>query len=180
MSYLSFDSNLIDRAATVARGAGLNEDRVLVGILMLWDAVLIRQKPTVPDIMLDGYFGPGERVRAILQTFRVVERAGDEWRVVGAECNIRTAARTDATIYFIQRGEGGPIKIGITASLTSRLRSLQTSSPTRLTVLATMPGTVEDEAGLHERFAAVRLSGEWFEPAEVLLAFIATLSKGVP
>jgi hypothetical protein len=81
--------------------------------------------------------------------------------------------RTDdlTFVYFIQAGIGGPIKIGIARSVANRLKSLQTSHPEPLTVLAVMPSGPSVERALHDRFAANRLRGEWFSPAPALLRF---------
>lgn len=83
-------------------------------------------------------------------------------------------------VYFIQHNEddpNSPIKIGVstTLSILNRVSELQVGNPFRLKVLATMIGTVKDEARLHETFAHARLRGEWFKPCEALLIFIAGL-----
>lgn len=65
-------------------------------------------------------------------------------------------------IYFIGP-EGGPVKIGFTASLRVRLGGLQVGSPVPLKILATLrdqPSSVERD--YHERFSHLRLHGEWF------------------
>ena len=77
-------------------------------------------------------------------------------------------------IYFIQ-DTAGNIKIGHANDVKGRFRSLQTAHATKLHLLATIPGNVDDERKLHKRFAAHRLGGEWFRPAPELLALI-----GVP
>jgi hypothetical protein len=74
--------------------------------------------------------------------------------------------RRPAWIYFIS--DGDRVKIGYTArNPHRRLKQLQTGSSRRLYLLAAMPGTMADERALHERFASLRVSGEWFaiEPA---------------
>jgi hypothetical protein len=76
-------------------------------------------------------------------------------------------------VYFIQAGVGGPIKIGCSADAASRLATLQVGNPEALRLLATAPGGFAEEATLHARFAAHRLTGEWFRPTLELLAFIA-------
>lgn len=82
------------------------------------------------------------------------------------------------TIYFIKSDETKEIKIGYTSGeVEKRLNSLQTGHPYKLQVLATMPGSRDDEKNLHERFASSRLSGEWFKPYPDLLAFIATVKE---
>jgi hypothetical protein len=52
-------------------------------------------------------------------------------------------------IYFVQQGTDGPIKIGVSTDPEQRLRTLQSSSPQPLTLLAFMPGGVESERDLH-------------------------------
>lgn len=56
------------------------------------------------------------------------------------------------------------VKLGYSSDVGARLSALQIASPLRLRVLATRPGTVEDEMRLHERHALHRLRGEWYEP----------------
>lgn len=81
--------------------------------------------------------------------------------------------RSIATMYtyFIQRHDGGPIKIGKSRDIRNRLSSLQGGTPELLVCIAYIEGDVEDE--LHEKFHEVRVCGEWFAPAPVLMEFIA-------
>jgi hypothetical protein len=61
------------------------------------------------------------------------------------------------------------LKIGFTSSNPyARLATLQTGSPTELTVMAVRPGTMDDERRLHEEFAEERVRGEWFQMSERL------------
>lgn len=76
-------------------------------------------------------------------------------------------------IYFIQRGTTGPIKIGISADVGSRLAALQTASHEPLTVIGTMRGSYKLESSLHQLFSRFRIRGEWFSPAEEILTYIA-------
>lgn len=87
---------------------------------------------------------------------------------------------TESVVYFVQAGPDGPIKIGITTSLDSRLRALQTGSPRRLTLLHTEPGGRDRELALHRRWDRHRLrgDGEWFAPAPAILDYIATAPDG--
>lgn len=82
--------------------------------------------------------------------------------------------RTVIAIYFIQVGENGPIKVGQTReSPMDRLRDLQVGNPHPLRVRAVMM-TRDDraESSIHRRFAAIRMSGEWFRPEPELIEFI--------
>lgn len=71
-------------------------------------------------------------------------------------------------VYFAQAASGGPIKIGFSTRAHRRRPELQTGNPERLTYIAFIPGTVEDERAFHSRFRDARLEGEWFEPEPVL------------
>lgn len=78
----------------------------------------------------------------------------------------------DGFVYFIQGQDDGPIKIGFTRDVAGRLRQLQTGHHDRLRVLRSMRGDKALEAWLHRRFAAHRLTGEWFTPHRDLLRYI--------
>jgi hypothetical protein len=79
------------------------------------------------------------------------------------------------SVYMIQTGDDGPVKIGLTRDVRRRLETLQISSPTRLRLLALFEGSRELECELHRRFAAARIKGEWFKPIPELIEF----AKGV-
>lgn len=78
-------------------------------------------------------------------------------------------------IYFIQRGDAGPIKIGYAKDLGTRLQNLQTWHDEPLRVVGVIEGDRTTERQMHERFASLRIRGEWFECREELSAFVATL-----
>lgn len=92
-----------------------------------------------------------------------------------AEVTERIRRRSERWVYFIQVGEAGPIKIGITKDVKSRLSNLQCGHTEALRLLHHMAGTGTDEAALHERFHSLRISGEWFRPDPALLAQIEGL-----
>lgn len=76
-------------------------------------------------------------------------------------------------IYFMRSGENGPIKIGFTGNTPmARLSALQTGNPEPLNLIAAIPGVREDETRLHERFAALRIKGEWFRADPELIGFV--------
>lgn len=77
---------------------------------------------------------------------------------------------TPGFVYFIRAEVGGPVKIGWATNVGSRLYQMQAHNPFKLTVLGGFAGSGKDERVLHDRFAAHRLHGEWFEPVEELLA----------
>lgn len=92
----------------------------------------------------------------------------------------RSARRSlPSSVYFIQTGfyDDDPVKIGIADSVQARLVQLQTASPYRLRLLGVMPGGATEERALHQRFAHLRLHGEWFEGADELLTAIAEMTQ---
>jgi hypothetical protein len=78
-------------------------------------------------------------------------------------------------VYFVS-WENDPlsVKIGYSASLSKRLRELCTANCHRLMVkkILSAPNGKEDEAMLHEKFAALRITGEWFRLNHALVSFL--------
>lgn len=90
------------------------------------------------------------------------------------------AERPDPVVYFIGTYLDpwkGRVKIGFTRALRQRLATLQTGSPEKLTVFATVPGTRHDEQRYHQRWKNYRLQGEWFRPCELIQKEIGRLSR---
>jgi len=81
-----------------------------------------------------------------------------------------------SVVYFIQAGEGGPIKIGYASNFSKRLAALQTGCPVELSVLGMMPGGPREESELHVRLRWHRTRGEWFAPTDAVLRAIAEVS----
>jgi len=79
-------------------------------------------------------------------------------------------------IYFIRQGSTH-IKIGYSADPNSRLACLQTGSPVKLHLQATMQGDFKTETGLHEMFAHLRKKGEWFKYNDELKWFIRMVKE---
>jgi len=88
----------------------------------------------------------------------------------------KTIEAIEGRIYFIS-DEAGPIKIGFSEKLKSRLAVLQIGSPCDLSVLASIKGTIADERDLHKRFSHCRIRGEWFARSPDLMAEIATIKS---
>lgn len=79
-----------------------------------------------------------------------------------------------AGVYFIQQGDTGPIKIGWSKNVRSRLASLQTANPQRLRLLLVLKGEERDERRLHDWFSLERLGGEWFRGDGEVAAFVTS------
>lgn len=76
-------------------------------------------------------------------------------------------------VYFVQAVmDDGPIKIGRALDPHKRLAELGTMSPAPLEPLGLITPGGLTEAEVHQRFADLRLHGEWFRPAGILYEFI--------
>lgn len=81
-------------------------------------------------------------------------------------------------IYFVQDDASHRIKIGLTnKSVRSRLSTLQTACPGKLTLLLEIQGDREKEKQLHDKFGAYRIQGEWFIPSPIIIEHIILLSS---
>jgi hypothetical protein len=80
-------------------------------------------------------------------------------------------------IYFIQKGEGGPIKIGMTTNLKKRRAAIQTHSDEKVILLAQLDGGARRENEIHSMFEQDRKHGEWFRPSEKLLEYVASIQE---
>lgn len=84
----------------------------------------------------------------------------------------RARVKGKSHVYFIQQGDSGAVKIGCSRNPTQRLAGLQTGHSEPLRLLTCAVGSQAQERALHDRFAHLRVSGEWFRPDEELLAYI--------
>lgn len=83
----------------------------------------------------------------------------------------------ESWVYFVQATNGGPVKIGRSATPRARVASLQTANAAELRIVATMPGGATVERVMHATFAAdrIRAGGEWFSPSPALAALVKEL-----
>lgn len=78
----------------------------------------------------------------------------------------------DALVYFIKNEDNGHIKIGHSIDPEKRLLDLQVSNSARLSIISTRDGGEPMEKHLHQKFAHLKIRGEWFTPGDDLLAYI--------
>lgn len=84
-------------------------------------------------------------------------------------------------VYFVVQDETGHVKIGVTSSdPKGRSAAIQTCSPLRVTLMATMPGDEEEEIALHIKFWHLHVRGEWFVLSPELRAYIAANATAHP
>ena len=107
----------------------------------------------------------------------IIYGTGKPKRPVKLMRSIEPEYKTDK-IYFIQAGDNGPIKIGVTNNVRKRLSILQTFSPQKLKLLAIIEGSYDKERLIHQIFSKLRVRGEWFKPEPDLLEYINRLSGG--
>ena len=74
------------------------------------------------------------------------------------------------SIYFVQIGRDGPIKIGHSDNVSRRMTELQCRMPWQLYLLGTVQSCFERD--IYHHFSASRMRGEWFYPTKNLLDFI--------
>lgn len=72
-------------------------------------------------------------------------------------------------VYFIQAGETGPVKIGSSLRVASRLASMQPHCWEKLRLIRLFNGYAVEEGSLHARFRQHRLRGEWYRPVEEII-----------
>lgn len=81
------------------------------------------------------------------------------------------------TIYFIQAGDRGPVKIGHAKDVFRRLASIQTHNHKECILLRVRRGGVHEERHLHHRFMQYRVHSEWFSLKGDLAAYLKSLRK---
>lgn len=71
-------------------------------------------------------------------------------------------------VYFIKRGS--LVKIGWSRNVEQRRRAVGGE------ILATLPGYMRDERAMHDRFAMLRMHGEWFAYTPALATYIEQIA----
>ena len=76
------------------------------------------------------------------------------------------------SIYFIQAGDDGPVKIGFATDVRARIKVIQTNSPEKLSLIRQIDGDVPVERWFHKQFNDRRLNGEWFSFCDEMLTIL--------
>lgn len=85
---------------------------------------------------------------------------------------------TGCLLYVIRRRDTHEIKIGVSFEPKKRLRSIQAYHARPLELLVTVAAKRNAEEKAHKRFAAHRLSGEWFRECPEILEWVKELKSG--
>lgn len=80
------------------------------------------------------------------------------------------------SVYFVQSGPGGRIKIGYSPYPERRIAYIQRYNGQELITLAVIEGSRGLEHALHQLLADHRAHGEWFEPAPAVLDVVRRAS----
>lgn len=78
-------------------------------------------------------------------------------------------------IYFLQCDSR--IKIGFAKDVKRRIADISCACPFPVKLLGTQRGSISEEQALHKRFAAARVTGEWFNFSDDIAQYITGLPK---
>jgi hypothetical protein len=78
-------------------------------------------------------------------------------------------AKRRGFVYFLR--QGGLVKIGFSSNPEKRQKTLGGGD-----LLATLPGYPVDERSMHDRFALLRMHGEWFAYTPALATYIEQIA----
>lgn len=104
-------------------------------------------------------FHYGEIVKDFVQRTRGMYDWQHGVDLLAPEC----AQRIDRPTYIYVVRLGNRIKIGVTTRVRQRIKALNAEE-----VIAVFPGTPESERALHQEFAGLHVTGEWFRDEEPL------------
>jgi hypothetical protein len=123
MPYLAFDLDAKKRVHPVARASGVSPAEIAWGLLELWEFVWTSKSDAVTTLVLDGCFGPSDRIRDSLVTFGFLEPLDDGFRVRGTEKYLRIASPSE-------RGQLGGKKTAETGKSKTNLRQFAATEAT--------------------------------------------------
>lgn len=83
-----------------------------------------------------------------------------------------TTGTNHVFVYFAQLGATGPIKIGFSWMVESRIRQFDRFMPEPVNLICVIRGNSRLEALLHNEFKEYRMRGEWFSPDNRLCDFV--------
>lgn len=74
--------------------------------------------------------------------------------------------------YIIQAGPSGPVKIGKADDVEGRIAALQVGHPEELRLIRLVDTDFDAEPSFHDRFAHLRIRGEWFRFDAEMMTFV--------
>lgn len=85
--------------------------------------------------------------------------------------------RKGSNIYFVTAEGTNFLKIGYATDVASRIDQIRAGCPYPMRVIASIPGTKQDEHQLHLRFRQFHNHNEWFRLEGDLLAYVDSLTS---
>lgn len=152
-----------------------------VGLEAPWDKVADDARKTLVLQLISRKRAPLTTVAALAEELRVpvrtLYRALERWEIAvnGGRAKIRHRGAGGPSTYFVQRGPGGPIKIGRSSQVRARIVQISIACPEELILLGVVQGN--HEARFHRLFGAHRIRGEWFRPDPALLGAIEAIAS---
>jgi len=83
------------------------------------------------------------------------------------------------TLYFARpKGQLGPVKIGCATNVKNRIQQLRPFGMSALELVASIPGSMDDEWRIQSLFWHDRLEGEWFNWSRGLQILMDSAARG--
>lgn len=82
-------------------------------------------------------------------------------------------------IYFARAGSDGPVKIGWSKNVTSRIAFIQPTMPIAINILRVIDAEPWVERWFHQRFSHLRLMGEWFTFDAAMLMLVQPTERPI-
>lgn len=86
---------------------------------------------------------------------------------------------TSGFVYFVHDETANAIKIGWSKDPLDRITALQVANPTKLRLVAVVPGHKALEEAAHARWKDLQIHGEWFRAEFVLVEWILGLGDTI-
>lgn len=136
-----------------------------------WRIVIQRQGHR-RDAICRGSETDAARMEQALREQMELDFPDEEWRRRARSSDPIVFYTEQVWIYFIQAGDGGPIKIGRATNVLDRMSSMQSDNHERLKLIGVTEGRRSRERELHARFRHLRMHGEWFRPEDDLVKYV--------
>jgi hypothetical protein len=124
----------------------------------------------------------GISVRTAQNYMNLYRNAGSSSKSAGAFKNTPFYSKQKINVvYFIQAECGdsylGPVKIGHAEKFKNRFTVMKVANFHELKILKLIKGDRSKEKEIHQKFAGLRIRGEWFRPDQSLLNYISQLQE---
>ena len=136
MSYIAFDLDALNVVPDVAAASGLTPGDVAHGLLRLWAWCFREEVELVSEVHLRGFFS-ADAAGPALEAFGFLERAGNTWRVRGAQRYLRVKAAQR------EGGRKGRARSSSSVGQTTPPTSTPTSAPTSRSTSGSTSGSAQ-------------------------------------